>query len=52
MNRLDNVYGALSDEQKKTADQLMTAHLGLMPMGGMPMGGMPMGAGPARGRSP
>lgn len=27
------LYAALSDEQKKTADELMAPHLGLMPMG-------------------
>jgi hypothetical protein len=36
---LAGLYGALSDEQKKTADELMAPHLGLMPMGmGMGMG--------------
>ena len=38
---LSHLYGALSDDQKKTADQLMAPHLGLMPMGGMAMGGGP-----------
>ena len=44
---LSHLYGALSDDQKKTADQLMAPHLGLMPMGGMAMGG-----GPGRRSSP
>ena len=49
-----HLYSALSDEQKKTADQILPPHLGLMPMMAMPMGmvsmmgqargGMPMGA--------
>jgi hypothetical protein len=35
------LYSALSDEQKKTADQILPPHLGLMPM--MPMAMMSMG---------
>ena len=40
---LEHLYGALSDEQKKTADELMGPHLGLMPMGMASMGMPPMG---------
>ena len=48
---LSNLYGVLSAEQRKTADQLLPPNLGLMPMGGMMMGmtsgGTPMGRAPA-----
>lgn len=37
------LYAALSDDQKKVADQLLGPHLGLMPMAGMSMGGMQTG---------
>ncbi len=37
------LYAALSDEQRKTADQLLPTNLGLMPMMAMPMGMMSMG---------
>ena len=43
------LYGALSDEQKKTADQILPPHLGLMPM--MPMAMMSLG-GPSGGGMP
>ena len=46
-----HLYGALSDEQKKTADQILAPHLGLMPMAAMPMGMMSMG-GPSAGGMP
>jgi hypothetical protein len=39
---LAQLYAALSDEQKKTADQLLPPHLGMMPMTMMAMGAMPM----------
>jgi hypothetical protein len=45
------LYAALSDEQKKAADQILAPHLGLMPMMAMPMGMMSMG-GPSGGRMP
>jgi hypothetical protein len=32
---LERLYGTLSDEQKKLADQLLPPHLGLMPMSRM-----------------
>jgi hypothetical protein len=43
------LYAALSDEQKKTADQLLPPHLGMMPMAMMAMGAMPMHAPAAAG---
>jgi hypothetical protein len=39
----DHLYTALSADQKKTADELLGAHMGLMPSGIMSMSMMPMG---------
>ena len=48
---LSPLYAALSDDQKKTADQILAPHLGLMPMMAMPMGMMSMGGPSGRGMS-
>lgn len=39
----DHLYAALSVDQKKTADELLGTHMGLMPSGMMSMSMMPMG---------
>jgi hypothetical protein len=54
---LSRLYPALSDEQKRTADELMPMNLGLMPMAMGPMVGgqgapMPMRPPPRRGSNP
>lgn len=47
-----SLYDALSAEQKKTADQIMAPHIGLMPMAAMSLGGMPSGGGMPMGNTP
>jgi hypothetical protein len=37
------LWSALSDEQKKSADELLAPHMGMMMMAGMPMSQMPGG---------
>ena len=49
---LSNLAGTFSEEQKKTADELLPPHMGMMPMMSAMRGGATMGMGMPAGKSP
>jgi hypothetical protein len=49
---LSNLAGTFSEEQKKTADELLAPHMGMMPMMSAMRGGATTGMGMPTGKSP